>query len=310
VQAARAPLPPPDFAIVGAPRCGTTALYTYLSTHPSISMSSHKEPHFWSPDVPRLLKISDPGNYAALWNGAPPGSLRGEASPDYLRSQVAVPRMLAARPDIRFVAMVRNPVEVVTSLHSIMVLSLNEDVRDFETAWRLQSRRQRGQCIPAECVEPGMLEYEAYSLIGDQLDRFIKTVPPGQRAVIVYDDFRSDPRGEYLRVLNLLGLPDDGRADFARVSANRALRSPILARLARSIPRRLGPLYAPARAAARAFGIRPLTLVERVNRPLAPRKPLRAAFEAELIANFLPQIEKVEELLGRDLTRWKAPVAT
>ena len=303
----RASLQPPDFAIVGAPRCGTTALHTYLSTHPCISMSSRKEPHFWSPDVPRMLMVSNPADYAALWSGAPPGSLRGEASPDYLRSQVAVPRLLAGRPDMRFVAMVRNPVDLVTSLHSIMVLSLNEDVRDFEAAWRLQTSRQRGQRIPPECVEPVMLQYEAYGSIGDQLERFMETVPARQRTVILYDDFRADPRGQYLRVLKLLGLPNDGRVDFAPLSANRALRSPKFARLARSIPRRLGPLYAPARAAARAFGIHPLAFVERLNRPLAPRKPLRAAFEAELIAKFLPQIEKIEELLGRDLTRWKEP---
>lgn len=290
---------------MGAPRCGTTALYTYLAAHPGISMSSRKEPHFWSPDVPRLLKVSDPADYAALWTGAPPGSLCGEASPDYLRSRVAVPRLLAERPDIRFIAMVRNPVELVTSLHSIMVLGLNEDVRDFEAAWRLQSRRQKGQNIPAGCIEPVLLQYEAYGSIGDQLERFMEIVPPGQRTVILFDDFRADPRSQYLRVLDLLGLAEDGQTDFAPVSANRALRSSRLARLTRWLPRGLGPLYAPARAAARAFGISPLTLVERLNRPLAPRKPLREPFEAELIAKFLPQIEKVERLLGRDLTNWK-----
>lgn len=270
-------------------------------------MSSRKEPHFWSPDVPRLLKVSNPAGYAALWAGAPPGSLRGEASPDYLRSQVAVPRLLAARPDIRLVAMVRNPVELVTSLHSLMVLGGNEDVRDFEAAWRLRSRREQGRSIPSGCVEPGLLQYEAYGLIGDQLERFVAKVPAGQRMVILLDDFRMDPRSHYLRVLDLLGLADDGRADFAPVNANRALRSTTLDRLSRSLPSRLGPFYAPARAAARAFGIRPLTIVERLNRHIAPRKPLREEFEAELIATFLPQIEKVERLLCRDLASWKMP---
>ena len=307
MRAGRASLQPPDFAIVGAPRCGTTALYRYLAAHPGISMSSRKEPHFWSPDVPRRLKVSNPADYAALWTRAPPGSLRGEASPDYLRSRIAVPRLLAAQPDARFVAMVRNPVELVRSLHSIMVLGLNEDVRDFEAAWKLQSCRQLGRSIPPGCIEPVLLQYAAYGSIGDQLERFMAIVPPGQRRVVLFDDFRADPRSQYLRVLDLLGLADDGRAEFAPVSANRALRSPLLARLARRLPHALGSLYAPARAAARAFGLRPLALVEKVNRPLAPRQPLREAFEAELIAEFLPQIEKVERLVGRDLANWKAP---
>lgn len=38
----------PDFFIVGAPRCGTTALYTYLRDHPEIFMSPIKEPDFFA----------------------------------------------------------------------------------------------------------------------------------------------------------------------------------------------------------------------------------------------------------------------
>jgi hypothetical protein len=298
---------PPDFAIVGAPRCGTTALHTYLSTHPGVRMASRKEPHFWSPDVPRQLKVSDPADYAALWNGAPPGTLLGEASPDYLRSRVAVPRLLVARPEIRFVAMLRNPVELVRSLHALMVLDLNEDMRDFEAAWGLQSRRLQGRDIPPECVEPGLLQYGAYASIGDQLERFMANVPAGQRTVILLDDFRADPRSQYLRVLDLLGLPDDGRTEFPPVNVNRALRCAMLVRLKRRLPSRFGPLYGPARAVARAIGVSPMALVERFNRPPASHRPLREAFEAELITTLLPQIEKVETLLGRDLASWKTP---
>src|SRR4051794_37182405 len=79
----------PDFAIVGAPKCGTTALYSYLDGHPGIAMSRSKEPVFWSRDLatPEPLSRAD---YDALWNGAPAGALRGEASTRYLRSDVAI----------------------------------------------------------------------------------------------------------------------------------------------------------------------------------------------------------------------------
>jgi hypothetical protein len=278
-----------------------------LSTHPGISMSSRKEPHFWSPDVPRLLKVSDPAEYAALWADAPPGTLRGEASPDYIGSQIAIPRLLEVRPGIRLVAMVRNPVQIAASLHSNMLLGLNEDVRDFEAAWNLQSRRREGRNIPPGCAEPVLLQYQSYASVGDQLERFMALVPPTQRIVIVFDDFQVNPRRQYRRVLNLLGLADDGRTDFAPVNANRKVRSSQVFRLLRWLPVGLGPLYPPARTAARALGIRPLRFVERINRPVAVRKPMREAFEAELIATFLPQVEKVEKLLGRDLASWKAP---
>ena len=37
-----------DFFIVGAPKSGTTSLYNYLSQHHSITMSSVKEPNYFS----------------------------------------------------------------------------------------------------------------------------------------------------------------------------------------------------------------------------------------------------------------------
>ena len=118
---AAVPIPtgaPPDFAVVGAPKCGTTALYTWLATHPGIAMSARKEPCFWSHDIATAGRIGDPAAYAALWDGAVPGALRGEASPVYLQSRVAIPELLAARPEVRLVAMIRNPVEMVASRHA------------------------------------------------------------------------------------------------------------------------------------------------------------------------------------------------
>ena len=41
----------PNFFIVGAPKCGTTALYEYLRPHPNIFMPKVKEPHFFATDL-------------------------------------------------------------------------------------------------------------------------------------------------------------------------------------------------------------------------------------------------------------------
>ena len=41
----------PDFFIVGAPKCGTTAMFYYLKQHPEIFMPEQKEPRFFSSDL-------------------------------------------------------------------------------------------------------------------------------------------------------------------------------------------------------------------------------------------------------------------
>jgi hypothetical protein len=36
----------PNFFIIGAPKCGTTSFWTWLSSHPNIFVTPEKEPHF------------------------------------------------------------------------------------------------------------------------------------------------------------------------------------------------------------------------------------------------------------------------
>jgi hypothetical protein len=303
-----APIPtgaPPDFAVVGAPKCGTTALYTWLAAHPGIAMAARKEPCFWSRDIATWGRIEDPAAYAALWHDARPGALRGEASPVYLQSRVAIPELLAARPDARLIAMIRNPVEMVASRHANLLVGYQEDVADLEAAWRLQARRAAGEALPPHCAEPALLQYRAFAAIGEQLDRFMAAVPAAQRMVIVHDDFRADPRAQYLRVLAFLGLADDGRTHFAAVHRNMRLRWVGLPKFQERLSR--FPLYRPARTLAHAIGLRPVALLHKANVRTTERKPLRPIFERELVDTFLPQVEKVERLLGRDLGGWKVP---
>lgn len=41
----------PDFFVAGASKCGTTALFEYLSSHPHVYMSRDKEPKFFCTDL-------------------------------------------------------------------------------------------------------------------------------------------------------------------------------------------------------------------------------------------------------------------
>ena len=98
----------PDFFIVGAPKCGTTALYEYLRPHPNVFMSTVKEPHFFAKDLGSYPHIKTDEEYAALFAGANEQHLRvGEASVYYLRSAVAIPNIREFNPDARLIAMFR-----------------------------------------------------------------------------------------------------------------------------------------------------------------------------------------------------------
>ena len=77
----------PDFFIVGAPKCGTTAMNDFLAEHPDIYMGQ-KELHFfmeWSTRTER--------DYLGYFRGAGKATRVGEASVNYLGSQTAAERI-------------------------------------------------------------------------------------------------------------------------------------------------------------------------------------------------------------------------
>ena len=296
----------PDFILVGAPKCGTTSLFAYLAEHPGIAASSVKEPFFWCPDIAERDRVAEPDAYRALWDGAAPGAVTGEASADYAMSEVAIPTIVARRPDVKLIMIVRNPAEMAASYHSEMVQSFQEPEKDFERAWRLQAARASGRGpFSRDTIEPRKLQYLHACALGDQLERVFAHTTPDRRLAIVFDDLARDPRSVYVRTLAFLGLADDGRTDFPRINQNRNLRSVKLAATHRSAPRLLGPLYGPARALARRVGFSPSAIVNRFNIREGERRGIDPSFAAELRAAFTPQVEKIERLVGRDLAHWK-----
>jgi hypothetical protein len=288
--------PVPDFVIAGAAKCGTTALYTYLSTHPQIAMSMRKEPYFWCPDVPVADAIRDMAAYDAIWPPRPAPCLRGEATPAYLRSAVAAGAILAQSPAAKFVVILRNPVEMLASYHAQLVFSLQEEEPDLARAWDLQATRRQGNAVPASCFFPPDLQYGEVCALGDQLGRMMAAVPPAQLMTVLLDDLRADPRTVYRGLLDFLGLADDGRTDFAAINRNRRRKALPLVRLSRRLA-----------ASWPLAGLGLPRLIDRLSLDEAPRPPLDPALALRLHRFFLPQVEKLEALLERDLRGWKAP---
>ncbi len=126
----------PNFFIVGAPRCGTTALYSYLRQHPDVFLPDYKEPHFFNTDMNSGGAIRDDAEYLALFASARDQARIGEASVYYLSSQAAPERIKSFCPTAKIVVMLRNPVDAVDALHAHQVAAWLEDVWDLELSYR------------------------------------------------------------------------------------------------------------------------------------------------------------------------------
>lgn len=296
-----------DFAIVGQPKSGTTALAQFLGEHPKICMSFPKEPVYFATD---LIQESDAfygsrtyfefrteQDYAGLFAHCRPGQLRGDASTPYLLSKVAASNIRAVNPDVKIIVMLREPVAFMHSLHMEYLNETIEDEPDFARALEKESLRKAGQCIPARVRCPSYVFYRERARYSGQLARYYAVFPRKNLLVMTMEEFRQDNERHYRRALDFLGVDPQYVPSFGVVHASRAPRS-----------RRLNHvLNTPAlkHALFKALGPRRyIALRDRVARLVLkeqPRAELTPVLERELREEFGTEVERVSELVGRDL---------
>lgn len=297
----------PNFFIVGHGRSGSTSLHTYLRSHPQIFMPLHKEPNYFSQDLQLTGQVHDERTYLELFAPATSRHLViGEASPHYIFSQVAIPKIFEFAPNAKLIALLRDPVSRLCSHHARALAARTEDVADFEVAWGLQKERLAGRRLPPCCPVPLFLQYREWGYTGAPVARMLEVFPREQIKFVVFDDLKRDPRGTYLELLDFLGVPDDGRQEFPRAAANKEVRSawfqrrffvkpPRPLRLAREVLRKALP---PERY------VQLYEFVADLNARPATRRPIRPEFRKHLLETFRADIDLLSELIGRDLSSW------
>ena len=288
----------PNFFIIGAPKCGTTSLAAWLSSHPNIFMSPIKEPHHFCSDF-GYKEYSNPRKYQALFKKVKPEHKAiGEASATYLYSKDAVKNIIKDIPDAKFIVLLRNPIEMAPSLHSQFVFDGEEDIKNFREAWDAQEDRRNGKRIPSACREPVFLLYKDACSLGSQLQRVYTLVPKGNVLPILLDDLKNYPRGVWLDILSFLGAPDDGRVDFPVKNAAKERRSELFGRLTR--------VYTSIRRFFNLPQLRlgVLALVDKMNTRERLREPLSATMRKELVDCFDGDVRLLSRILGCDLSYW------
>jgi hypothetical protein len=294
----------PAFFLVGAAKCGTTALYSYLSHHPAIFVPRLKEPKFFCSDIKSTGGVYDQKGYEALFAEAPDGAISGEASCWYLYSRVALPQIIERYPNAKIIVSLRNPIEAAQSLHAAAWAYGHENIADFEEAWHAQQDRLSGHRIPPHWPEPLTLQYGAIYRYGEQLRRLFDVVPREQRHIVVYEDFFADPVRSFTELLSFLGLAAQLQQAFPVINPAMVPRSNRLDHLLRRHPPQwLRTLYAPVRPFMRRAGLRPMEMLRRLNSAPSHRPPLREAFRAELEQYFADDVRLAESILDRPLWR-------
>ncbi|MRU15685.1 sulfotransferase domain-containing protein [Roseovarius sp. A21] len=225
----------PNFFIVGAPKCGTTAWAYYLSGHADICFSKNKEPHYFSTDFDGFRWARCEEDYLSFFEGCECERVIAEASVQYLYSADAARNIAAFNPDARILVMLRRPSAFIRSYHNQLLLNFDETIEDLQTAWDLSGHRCSSS-IPAENREPSFLNYKRVGLFSEQLARYFEYFDRSQIKVTFMEDWIQKPRGLYLDLMEFLMIDDDGRTDFSRVHAAKHVSSRMLHRITQRPP--------------------------------------------------------------------------
>jgi hypothetical protein len=148
------------------------------------------------------------------------------------------------------------------------------------------------------------LDYQSFCLLGEQLERLYRRVPTDRVLVLVLDDVEREPRKEYLKVLQFLGVSDDHRERFPVENIARAWRDPTLGKFTRRVARGVvWAKYVVNILPRRSLGM--VRLLERAATRRRARPALSTKSRAEMAAFYDDDIRTLETLLRRDLSAWR-----
>ncbi len=296
----------PNFLIIGAQKSGTSSLYRYLKNHPQIFMPKVKEPKFFALEsedfgfnAPYTLpaevaRIADIDVYQALFQPADRETALGEASTWYLPTPGTAARIRHYVPDMKLIAILRQPVERAYSnfLHARNYLKI-EPYDDFAQAIHAEeSRKEQAWGHPWYYKHKGF-----YTL---HLKPYFDTFDRRQIRVYLMDDLKSDPTGLLKDIYQFLNVDDSFLPDFAQrynVSADSA-RSATLHNL----------LNKPSSVKSAIRWLIPPGMRRQMKLKLQKRnrakQDISPEIRQELMRDYREDILKLQDLIGRDLSSW------
>lgn len=307
----------PNFFIVGSAKSGTTSIYNYLKQHPDIFMSPIKETHHFStdidsskfrPDYAANLNINidswlngdqkkeifhafvkDWDKYLKLFKNSENQKAIGEVTNSYLYSKEAAKNIRIKFPEGKIIMILRNPVERAFS-HFLMDLKSGLETGSFLEAFKKDmAKSNKGWGISNVYYEIGMY-YE-------QVKRYLTVFPQEQIKIILYDDYRNDAIKTLKEICNFLNIDSNFEFEFSK-EHNKAM-----------IPKSGAVALMMRQKGLKAFAkkIFPKSWKNIISKIFFTNKNLPKLSVDDrkyLIELYKEDIQKLSQLINRDLTSW------
>jgi Sulfotransferase domain len=285
----------PNFLLIGANKAGTTSVYRYLAQHPEVYVSPMKEPNYFAPHIRRRDTWRHlPGTleeYEALFDGVGREHAIGEASTAYLPDDEAPALVREALPEVRLVAILRNPLERAFSDYG-----MHRSWGDEELTFADAVASELDGSVPGLSWGRRYVEFGFY---GRHLCRWLALFEREQLGIYLYDDLARDPEALLSGVAEFLGVSTSFSPET--VERHNITRHPPRIRAVEQVAQ-----WRPAKAAVKhVVPNRALTrLKEFVRRKNSVPPVFPPEIRQRLIELYRDDVAVVERIVDRDLSPW------
>ena len=317
----------PTFLVIGAAKSASTSLHDYLSQHPDIYMSPMKEPNFFAYDGATPLfryppecmgkggavrarlrnatlrnRIESLEQYRRLFAGAAGQRVLGESSVSYLYSKDA-PRLIRLHaPEVRLIAILRNPVDRAYSRFLHARREGLEPLPDFVEALTAEDQRIADGYAP-------VWHYRNRGYYHVQLQRYFRLFDRKRIHIMLYDDFCRDPLAQIQALFRFLEVDPSFVPDMSQhlnVSGKPHIEARIW--LLDDLLNTSNPVKTCAKRVLPPAVLKSVhSLIIRCNAKQAvPLRygPLSPALRRQLKNDFRSDILKLQDLIDRNLSGW------
>lgn len=292
--------------MIGAGRSGTTSLHHYLRQHPEVYVCDEKSPNFFAAAEPQppwetgslramaLHWVSDLATYEALFDNAGGRKAVGEVSPVYLQARGVPGRIHSLCPDVRLVAILREPVARAYAHFLGRRRDGLERRRDFSAVVDEELSRP----LPDDVAFGSYLGCGRYHhFLRGYFDRF----PRERIRIYLFEDLHRDAPALLADLFGFLGVDPTFVPDTTARHARTGLIANPIARFAWTGTVGLRTRLRPWLPRSLRDVASPLLGSALVQPPLDPR------LRARLQAVFHDDVVALARLIERDLSHWLAP---
>lgn len=295
----------PDFVVAGGHKCATTSLHFILASHPSVAMSSAKEPHYLAKDAleGRLRTgIWQSKDYAALWEGRSSRYVCGEVSAYYVYFSEQVTQRVGAdlQSPPKIIVVVRNPIDRAYSAYcDTRLKDPDEQSATFDDAVALQLS---GDPLSLSGAGSPGLRHLALGIYSTGIQNFSEQFGAANVHVVDFDDVRRNLPLVLLRLQAFIGVPeaanelDTGLRNPGQIRWRDGLASSVARSRLSLHGRRLLRQVAPS-----IHGRLKRAALVKYTRPV---DQMGDATRAALTDLYRPEIDRLQDLLHKDLSHW------